>query len=461
MATRDYSIPRALLESVTALRRRGAVMIDARLIAIAAALILASNPVSAATITVNSLADPGASGICALRDAITAANTQTRVNGCKAGSGNDTIQFRVSRTILLADTLPQVTDSQLTIKGPITLSADLFPPDGGGGLFFVASGATVKLQNLTIENGLGSILSAFFNEGTLTIDNSTISGNGPSTNDGTLTVTNTTFSANTSLQPTDPGAIINKGTLTITNSTFSGNGASGPGAINNFGTLTITNSTFSGNGSEFVGAIFNHGTLAITNSTFYGNVGSFTVGAIWNNDGGIVTVTNSTFSNNMSNGQFGTRVFSGAIFNESGSAIIKNTIFAASTNFSPTMPSNGSPISNCQGTLTDAGYNISDDNSCGFARTGTANNGDDVNPTLSSDGLTNNGGPTQTIALFGGSPAIDAIPVADCTDQNGKRLKTDQRGFPRPDAGESVCDIGAFETQDGCSQSQQGNNNCQ
>jgi hypothetical protein len=83
----------------------------------------------------------------------------------------------------------------------------LFPPDGGGGLFFVASGATVKLQNLTIENGLGSILSAFFNEGTLTIDNSTISGNGPSTNDGTLTVTNTTFSANTSLQPTDPGAI--------------------------------------------------------------------------------------------------------------------------------------------------------------------------------------------------------------------------------------------------------------
>jgi hypothetical protein len=128
MATRDYSIPRALLESITALRRRGAVMIDARLIANAAALIVASNPVSAATITVNSVADPGASGICALRDAITAANTQTRVNGCKAGSGNDTIQFSVSRTILLADTLPQVTDSQLTIKGPITLRVPTCSP---------------------------------------------------------------------------------------------------------------------------------------------------------------------------------------------------------------------------------------------------------------------------------------------------------------------------------------------
>jgi hypothetical protein len=440
-------------------------------ISISLSLILAialSTTARAATITVNSLADPGAPGICALRDAITAANSQTRVNGCKAGSGNDTINFSVSGTIMLtalAGSPPPgsanglgITDAQLTIKGPITISADFSIPDGGGLILGIGSTATVKLQNLTIQNGVDSILGAFRNEGTLTIANSTISGNGPSTNDGTLTVTNTTFSANTSLQPTDPGAIINKGTLTITNSTFSGNGASGAGAINNFSTLTITNSTFSGNGSEFVGAIFNDGTLAITNSTFYGNVGSFIAGAIWNNDGGILTVTNSTFSDNMSNGEFGTRVFSGAIFNESGSAIIKNTIFAASTNFSPTMPSNGSPISNCQGTLTDAGYNISDDNSCDFTTNTSRSN---TNPGLSSDGLTNNGGPTQTIALAGDSPAIDVIPLADCTDQGGDRLRTDQRGFPRPDTDERVCDIGAFETQDGCSQNQQGNNNCQ
>ena len=47
----------------------------------------------ATTITVNSLADPGAPGICTLRDAITAANTMTATNGCAAGSGNDTINF--------------------------------------------------------------------------------------------------------------------------------------------------------------------------------------------------------------------------------------------------------------------------------------------------------------------------------------------------------------------------------
>src|ERR1700752_1300574 len=68
-----------------------------------------------ATITVNSLADPGAQGICALRDAITAANTMTATNGCNAGKGHDTIQFSVTGTIELTDTLPEITDSQLTI----------------------------------------------------------------------------------------------------------------------------------------------------------------------------------------------------------------------------------------------------------------------------------------------------------------------------------------------------------
>jgi hypothetical protein len=105
---------------------------------------------------------------------------------------------------------------------------------------------------------------------------------------------------------------------------------------------------------------------------------------------------------------------------------------------------------NNSGTITDAGYNISEDTTCGFANTGSANNGDGVNPLLSPAGLVDNGGPTETIALQDGSPAIDAIPIADCTDQASppKPIITDQRGFPRPDAGEQVCNIGAYEFQD-------------
>lgn len=111
----------------------------------------------------------------------------------------------------------------------------------------------------------------------------------------------------------------------------------------------------------------------------------------------------------------------------------------------------GNPISNCSGSITDSGYNISDDSTCGFSKTGSANNGDGVNPLLSTDGLANNGGPTETIALQSGSPAIDAIPHASCTDQATppNQLTTDQRGFGRPDPGDGPdgpCDIGAYES---------------
>ena len=53
--------------------------------------------------------------------------------------------------------------------------------------------------------------------------------------------------------------------------------------------------------------------------------------------------------------------------------------------------------------------------------------------------LQNNGGPTQTLAPLTGSPVIDA---------GGGCPATDQRGQPRPDNGETACDIGAYEVQD-------------
>jgi len=49
--------------------------------------------------------------------------------------------------------------------------------------------------------------------------------------------------------------------------------------------------------------------------------------------------------------------------------------------------------------------------------------------------LADNGGPTQTMALPDGSPAIDAGNQVGCPT-------TDQRGVPRP---RSDCDIGAYE----------------
>jgi hypothetical protein len=269
----------------------------------------------------------------------------------------------------------------------------------------VASGATLKLKNLTIADGFAS-------------DHT---NGGGIANDGTLTVTNSTVSDNIASLG-NGGGISSNGTLTVTKSTFSNNGGLDGGGILSGGTLTITNSTFSDNVAHFGGAIESGPLTVITNSTFSGN-GAFAGGAI--DSGGTLTVTSSTFSDNDV-----------ANF---GSASFKNTILAGGQNCFLF----GQPI-------TDAGYNISSDTTCGFAKTGSANNGDGIDPLLSTDGLANNGGPTETIALVSGSPAIDAIPVADCTDQASppKAITTDQRGMPRPDPGEDVCDIGAYESQE-------------
>ena len=83
------------------------------------------------------------------------------------------------------------------------------------------------------------------------------------------------------------------------------------------------------------------------------------------------------------------------------------------------------------GIITDAGHNLSSDGSCAFTNTGSVNNTD---PKLGP--LADNGGPTWTMALLPGSPAIGAADSAGAPP-------TDQRGVVRPQ-GPGV-DIGAFE----------------
>ena len=141
----------------------------ARIMAIAMAFILASlaaGIVQAATITVNSLADPNpGTTLCVLRDAITAANTEAAVNGCPAGSGTDTINFSVSGTIDLGSTLPTITNTSpnsLTIDGSgqsITISGqNLYRVMDVG----VVGPATVKLANLTLPTVTAATTAAAF-----------------------------------------------------------------------------------------------------------------------------------------------------------------------------------------------------------------------------------------------------------------------------------------------------------
>jgi hypothetical protein len=150
-------------------------------------------------------------------------------------------------------------------------------------------------------------------------------------------------------------------------------------------------------------------------------------GAIYASSGSVV-VTNLTIVENSAKGGRGGVSRSdgpssgGAFFVSNGAVVsIVNTILA-----------NSSSGSNCFGVLTDAGHNISSDGSCNFSSAGSLNNTD---PKLGP--LGNYGGPTATIPLLSGSPAIDAGDAAACP-------ATDQRGVTRPYG--AACDIGAFES---------------
>lgn len=210
--------------------------------------------------------------------------------------------------------------------------------------------------------------------------------------------------------------ISNQGNLRVTASAFVSNFTTGfGGAILNGGVATVSDSTFAQNSAfEYGGgAIANYGILDISNSTFFDNRTVFKYGyggAIYNS-GGALTVTNSTFSEN------GATTAGGHIW---GSATLKNTIL-----------SNATRGGNCAGNQTDGGGNLL------WPRTDASCVGAHGDPKLGL--LADNGGPTQTMALGANSAALEQGDPANC-------LAADQRGQPRPNPPGSKCDIGAYES---------------
>jgi hypothetical protein len=92
------------------------------------------------------------------------------------------------------------------------------------------------------------------------------------------------------------------------------------------------------------------------------------------------------------------------------------------------------------GHLKDGGHNLDDGATCGFTAAGSLSNTD---PQPDPAGLADNGGPTQTIAVQAGSPAINAGDETVCESKLINSL--DQRGYVRPGTGATACTIGAYE----------------
>lgn len=273
--------------------------------------------VEAANITVNTLADNsnGGDGHCTLREAINNSNADGDTSGgdCAAGSGSDSISFRISGIITLSSALPTLATT-VTVNG----TGQTITLDGAGKypiLRINGGSASVTLTALTLSNAVCNPKkgggAAITNFAVLTVNVSTFRGNaagycaggGAINNEGgTLNVNNSTFSNNSAVNAAG-GAILNSGSAYIYNSTFKGNNAENGGAIYNFNeaALTVSSSTFKKNTEADYGAgIFNDGgSLTVSGSAFAGNETDFEgYGGGIANRNGTANITTSTFSKN-------------------------------------------------------------------------------------------------------------------------------------------------------------------
>jgi hypothetical protein len=339
---------------------------------------------------------------------------------------------------------------------------------GGAGTGIDNEGGTISITDSDISgNGLASDPfggpstggpGIFNNGGDVTISDSSIEGNGGVgiVNGDTMSITGSTVDNNRGFE--NGGGIFNGGNLTVTSSSINNNTIyfefgdipSGAGIFSN-GTLTVTNSTIEDNttaaGSPLLvqgGGISCGGTTTITNSTIAGNSARDGAGiAILINPltANALTVTNSTIADNYADSLGG-----GLLDFTEATITLNNSLIALNTS------GTGTPdgILLAPGTVSQASaYNLIGTGGSGGLVNGT--NGNQVgaaDPGLDPRGLENNGGPTQTVALVAGSPAIDKGSNALAVDPTtNKPLTTDQRGAGFSRIVNGTVDIGAYEVQ--------------
>jgi len=368
-----------------------------------ALLLIGASPASATTFTVTNGDNAGTGS---LRNAITQAE----------GNGDDPtvdlIQFDPAVSAVDLDSaLPAITHP-LTIEGPGADALSVRRSGSASGPFplFPVNPSdltfTVTIRDVTIS---GAVATGFAGgavgksgPGALVLDSVVIGGNNAATapalffDQGQTTVSNST--------------------LTDNHSTLSGGAIAaqqaGPGVT---GTATVVNSTIEGNSSpEFGGAVFIQ-------------------------DGTDITFLSSTIAQNTANDDNNASGDGGGIYNNSSTVHIANTILAGNT----VGPGASSADGQCAGAaFASSGFNLrsADDPGCsGFDATG-----DIVEADPKIGALGDNGGPTPTIALLTGSPAIDAGNTDTPVDGFFPTCPSaDQRGVSR--LGPSRCDIGAFE----------------
>lgn len=218
------------------------------------------------------------------------------------------------------------------------------------------------------------------------------------------------------------------------NGPFAGAGGGGAGMggaiFNEAGTVTITNSTITGNtvngGAGGLGY-----TLPGGGTPASGQPGKGLGGGLFNHNG-TITVTNSTFSENTA-ADGGRSIFN--LGDSIGKTTATTTATAAITN--TILGQADTSGQDFTGTIVGTGANsTSGTNNLIRTQSGFAGSFSTADPMLGA--LANNFGPTPTMALLSGSPAIDAAVKAGAPT-------TDQRGLARDPDNAGTIDIGAYE----------------
>jgi parallel beta-helix repeat protein len=370
-----------------------------------------TNP-EAPSLVVNTTQDVAddADGLTSLREAIAYANSLT---------GPVTITFdphvfSTGRTITLTGSELELSNGNgETIIGPaagVTVSGNHLSR-----VFQIDPKVTASISGLTIADGSGGVLGGgVYNQGALTLTGCTLSGNS-AVGEG--------------------GGLFTSGTATLTNCTVDGNSAGFGGGITNIGasaTITLIGSTISNNSGTSGGGLTLAGAATLTNCTITGNTASDSGGGLRLT--GSATLTNCTISfNSAPNG--------GGVY-DTNLLQLFNTIVAGNS----TLAGGGSPSDISATPAVSGSYDlIGTGGSGGLSNTdGNHNRVGIANPGLDPNGLQSNGGPTRTIALLPGSPAIGAGDPALAVDPTTNQpLTTDQRGYMPA----SMADIGAFQNQ--------------
>ena len=316
---------------------------------------------------------------------------------------------------------------------------------GGAALHVYQGEATLEGATFTANR----YQPAVYNQGTVALVDCAIEGNGDAgvRNHGSLTISGGTIRNN------NGRGVTNEETATLTGVWIAGNRR---GGIETRGDMVLTASTVSGNRGWSGAGVSSDGETTIVNSTISDNVAAVEGGGLYVGKG-VTTVYNSTVSGNAAATGGGAFVYSFSndnylYFCYEGELRLHGTIVSGNAATAGREVYSEVYSAGCAGRVSSDHTLFGHSGSPGVVNVvpGGGSKVPAVAPAAILGPLQWNGGPTPTHDLPPGSPALDAVPSAQCAAApvSGR----DQRGWARGQDGDgnstaAECDMGAVEWQ--------------